>query len=776
MSSTGSPIPLTAGTPVAVPGEPTGQPTVAVTLANLSSFALSVQMGNSVEYVPPWTEQTFTKGLTGPLPVITPELLPGAPSAGTASLLVTYWWPDDAVPPEAPVTLVAAAIAAAISGVVQVVTSPGTSLNVTGTLDANITNATLNVATAANVIFTAADTAPLVTNVEIPGIAVGAGLTAYYQVDGAGGTVAADYLLVLLRSGANLTEVQYLQFALQFLLATDAQGNIANLGLQNYVQTFVAPINYDPSQYYQVAYLIPLGGLTWIGGTIGFALKNTGGSGFSDNVYLSVAAHLDTVPVAVPGGVVVNSGTVSIGNTPSVTISGTPAVTISSGSVTIASGTVTVSTSPGSPLNVTGPVTISSGTVTVQTAAGAPISITGSVTISGTSTVTISGTPTVNIAAGQVVQVENVTGGSVTIAGTVNIGNTPAVSISGTPTVTITSGSVDIGSGNITIVGGQGGINVSTDAPPVAGPTVTIPAAADSVTLTLHPPANATAIGFAFVPIATYTLQVTVQDALTLVTLEDFTFPAAGPGVPGRSLTLPLTPGMTESGIIVTATAGAALAVATDVGYSLWYIGTNSFQPVNLPTQPLFVQGQGAEGVAQSATYPAGSLDSVNMGLGAAALNSKAQAGTSLDAVVQGINAAGGTKLPLTGAADQFVQGIQGSGGASVQTAREAPQKIYSLGQAVTANTVVQAINGVAGQSIRLRRLSLAASINGSEVDLQTSPTPGSAVFAKFEPTNGPLVFDFEGYVMPAGDNLYLVLYWPASTVIVLVTLTYDQF
>ena len=162
----------------------------------------------------------------------------------------------------------------------------------------------------------------------------------------------------------------------------------------------------------------------------------------------------------------------------------------------------------------------------------------------------------------------------------------------------ISGGVIDVSGSDVTIQAGQTGINVSTDAPPVAGPNITIPAGQSSVTDTLHPPANATAIGFAFEPLATYDLQVTVQDALTLVYLENFTFPAAGPGVAGRSFTIPLTPGMTVSGIIVTATAETTLVVNTTVGYSLWYIGTNSIQPVNYPTQPLYVEGAQGSGAS----------------------------------------------------------------------------------------------------------------------------------------------------------------------------------
>lgn len=147
MSSVGAPIVLTAGVPVQVPGEPTGQPTVAVTVANLSNFALAVQMGNDQEFIPPWTEQSYPTGSAGPFPVLTPQLLPGAPNTGTASVLITYWWSGDPIPDTSPVTLVAAAVAAAIAGTVQVVTAPGQPIDVTGSVDVTGSTVTVTVAT-----------------------------------------------------------------------------------------------------------------------------------------------------------------------------------------------------------------------------------------------------------------------------------------------------------------------------------------------------------------------------------------------------------------------------------------------------------------------------------------------------------------------------------------------------------------------------------------------------------------------------------------------------
>ena len=320
----------------------------------------------------------------------------------------------------------------------------------------------------------------------------------------------------------------------------------------------------------------------------------------------------------------------------------------------------------------------------------------------------------------------------------------------------ISGGIVDVTGSSVTIQAGQNGVNVSTDAPPVAGPNITIPAGQSSVTDTLHPPANATAIGFAFEPIATFDLQVTVQDALTLVYLENFTFPAAGPGVAGRSFTIPLTPGMTESGIIVTATAGATLVVSTTVGYSLWYIGTNSIQPVNYPTQPLYVQGQGAEGLAAAPPYPqAKNLDAIVVGNGAEALNEKSSASIAIDAVVQGINASGNAKIGVSGSVDQIVQGIQGSG-ASVQTVKQAPQLNIVVNTTLAAGGSTTLIAAVSNQSIRLRRVQLQTNA-AEQITLRSVASGGTLFWLSLPNTSVDTPdMDFEGWSL--GNNVALVL------------------
>jgi hypothetical protein len=167
------------------------------------------------------------------------------------------------------------------------------------------------------------------------------------------------------------------------------------------------------------------------------------------------------------------------------------------------------------PVTISGTVAISSGTVDVGTVAGA-ISIAanqvvqvenvpaGTVVVGGTVAIssgtinvgTISGS--ISIAAGQVVQVENVPAGTVVVGGTVAIssGTVNIGTISGS--VTIASGSVDIGSGNITIVGGQGGAtNVGTYLPPVqVGQITPLSVGSNAVNCVLPPGTQAVKITF----------------------------------------------------------------------------------------------------------------------------------------------------------------------------------------------------------------------------------------------------------------------------------------
>ena len=151
----------------------------------------------------------------------------------------------------------------------------------------------------------------------------------------------------------------------------------------------------------------------------------------------STAVFNVTGAVAISGGITINSGTVTIGNTVNIL-----------GAVSISAGTVTI----GNTVNITGLVSISAGTVSISGGTvniGNTVNILGAVSISA-GTVDINGTVNVNGIVG-------ITGNvSVTATGTVTIGNT--VNIAGA--VSITAGSVTIG--NTVNITGAVGISAGT--------------------------------------------------------------------------------------------------------------------------------------------------------------------------------------------------------------------------------------------------------------------------------------------------------------------------
>ena len=178
---------------------------------------------------------------------------------------------------------------------------------------------------------------------------------------------------------------------------------------------------------------------------------------------------------------------------------------------------------------------------------------------------------------------------------------------------------------------------------------------------------------------------------------------------------------------------------------------------MNLPTEPLFVQGQGAQSTAASAIYPAAKgLDAQVMGLGAASLNSGSQNAVPVDMLVQGLNASGlgGVGLHTT-SVDQVVRGQQGSTLVSVQTRPEAPQHAEGFTVSGATTTVIP---GSAGKSIRLRRLTF-----------QDYSAPSTGAYGNWQGTSGVNIWnfnlgqagqfshDFEGYALPAGDGLECV-------------------
>ena len=129
MSISLPPIALASGQVLPVPPSPNGQALIGVVLSNLSPFALEVQVGLNFDYLQPFTAAPYPLDLSGQIPVVTAIPIPGSGNPGTASLLVTYYYPGDTMP-QAAVTLVSAAISAAITGAVSVIGGQGGGLSV----------------------------------------------------------------------------------------------------------------------------------------------------------------------------------------------------------------------------------------------------------------------------------------------------------------------------------------------------------------------------------------------------------------------------------------------------------------------------------------------------------------------------------------------------------------------------------------------------------------------------------------------------------------------
>jgi hypothetical protein len=290
------------------------------------------------------------------------------------------------------------------------------------------------------------------------------------------------------------------------------------------------------------------------------------------NIEAGTVTAIISGPVTVAGTVAISSGTVNVGTV--------------AGSISIAAGQVIqVENVPSGSVTITGSVAISSGTVDIGTISG-----------------------DVTLAANQVVQVENTAGGSVTVAGTVAIssGTVNIGTISGA--VTIASGSVDIGSGNITIVGGQGSAtNVSTDAPPVSVGTLTVLTGNDSATLTANIGNTWTGVVVQVVDegdtgITDYEVKVTILDAAGGVIFQQLLFDS----VPGWSVVVPVTGNIDGGAGTVRVdfyTNSYAVTKNTVVAHVGALLGTG-VQYVATPThQPISVQVAAGEGITSTTAF-----------------------------------------------------------------------------------------------------------------------------------------------------------------------------
>lgn len=387
--------------------------------------------------------------------------------------------------------------------------------------------------------------------------------------------------------------------------------------------------------------------------------------------------------------------------------------------------------------------------------------------------------PTFAAGSGQTVAI-TVTGGTANstlqgvLQGTIQAGNSPQSPESSAGSLTqVSGGTIVVESADVTIEAGQNGVNVSTDAPPVAGPTISMPEGNTSYTDVITPPANATAVGFSVMPVTSSNLvEIQVVDDLTLQTLH--TQKQESGELIGFSFTLPLTPSSIANGLEVIITIDSALSVEQAFVYTTWYLGTNSIQPVNYPSQPLYVQGQGAEVIAATDSYPASvNVDQMILGNGAESLNEKSQDAIPIDVVVQGINASGVGMVGSSGSVDQIVKGNQGSGSASIETSETPPQNSVGFSYSASAGGKEEIISGVSAQSIRIRTIFIVADYAGTMSAELQSPENTAIAATGLGSSQSAWSQDFQGYVLPAGDGLYL---YTGDAAIVSGTITYDQY
>ena len=362
-------------------------------------------------------------------------------------------------------------------------------------------------------------------------------------------------------------------------------------------------------------------------------------------------------------------------------------------------------------LSVTGNVTID-GTPTVDLASGASV-----IVEPGTSPVDISGT--VSFAAGQSVTIEPGTS-PIDISGSVDISG-GSIAISGTPTVDITGGSIDVSSGNITIVGGQGSsTNVSVDSPPLAASANLVVASggsSDSVTLT--PPLAAT--GFVLVTVGNGVAQpsFTASGEASLNIYAAITYPVGGSGT-----IVGVVEGAVENIIFQVSDYTNSSSLPATAAYVAWLFGSGVQQVVNDVYQPLYVQGS-----RQSPTAVGNTL---------------------------------------------AVSGQQGASSDSLQTSSAPPQHVLGIAHPLTSIGTFTLISGAAGTQIRVRLLAPLWNVNGAASgSIQSS---SGVVLWEWNATAGqPTAMDFEGFALPSGDSLNLVVQGSGG-VYINGTITYDQY
>lgn len=270
----------------------------------------------------------------------------------------------------------------------------------------------------------------------------------------------------------------------------------------------------------------------------------------------------------------------------------------------------------------------------------------------------------------------------------------------------ISGGVVDVSGSDVTIQAGQNGVNVQTETPPQAmGQLATVVVGSKDAVFTFTPPAGATGVRVLIYNSAASSYQLNSLSAMGASSGFNY-FPGTYLSIL-YSLAASFDAEVSGSYEQIDVTAGfvSAPPLGQAVGEVFALFGSEITSVQNNPSQPLYVQGSKANG-------------------------------SSL-------------------LVDQLVAGVQGSGG-SVQTVRQAPQLDVVVNSTLAAGGSTTLIAGVAGQSIRLRRVQLSTS--AAEQIVLRSVSGGGTLFwvgPSGAQVNTPDM-DFEGWSLGADVPLVI--------------------
>lgn len=409
-----------------------------VTLPTVAEMSLQLDPSHPSIYVPVAPEVTLTY-LNQASAYSLVALSPDVATQVTGSVSASISGPVSAMI-NGPVSLAA--------GTTVQATITNSSLNVSGTVNANITNASINanVTGSVNATITNANLNVQVVNTGSQSIPITGTVTANLA---AGSTINATItnttLTVALAAGSTVnaaitnSNVPVTISGTPTVNATIQNATLPVTGSVSITATQAIPITNDS------------GGVLQVGGTMNVNVQNAS-LPVTGNVTVNATTALPIKNES--GGTIQVGGTVNASITNStlnVSVTGTPTVnaTIQNASIAV-TGTVTANLAAGSTVNAN----ITNSSLTVALAAGSTINA----TITNSSVpVTISGTPAVNA---------NITNSNLTV--NLAAGASVNASITGTPTVNLASGtSVNVNTGTVNI-GNTPGVNVQQQ-PAVSG-------------------------------------------------------------------------------------------------------------------------------------------------------------------------------------------------------------------------------------------------------------------------------------------------------------------